>query len=285
MSFTQPFSERPFAGEVALVTGAARPRGIGRATAVTLAAGGADVACLDIARPYSEAPFHGTASGDDLASLADDVRALGVRAATATADVSDEAAVEAAVAAVSEELGPVTLVANVAGGSGPGFGLGPLLDVPAEEFRRVLDVNVIGTWLVSRACATRMVAAGVGGRICNVSSQAGKRAFPLLGAYCAAKAGVILLTQTMATELGPLGIAVNAVCPGTVDTDLINKDEIFEGLMGGPEGLATWVAREIPLGRLQSADEIASAICWLLSDAARGITGEALNVSAGQTMV
>jgi NAD(P)-dependent dehydrogenase (short-subunit alcohol dehydrogenase family) len=285
VSFTQPFSERPFAGEVALVTGAARPRGIGRATAVTLAAGGADVACLDIARPYSEAPFHGTASGDDLASLADDVRALGVRAATATADVSDEAAVEAAVAAVSEELGPVTLVANVAGGSGPGFGLGPLLDVPAEEFRRVLDVNVIGTWLVSRACATRMVAAGVGGRICNVSSQAGKRAFPLLGAYCAAKAGVILLTQTMATELGPLGIAVNAVCPGTVDTDLINKDEIFEGLMGGPEGLATWVAREIPLGRLQSADEIASAICWLLSDAARGITGEALNVSAGQTMV
>lgn len=285
MSFPQAFSERPFAGRVALVTGAARPRGIGHATALVLARGGADVACIDIARPYDEAPFHGTASADDLSTLAADLKALGVNAATATADVSDENAVEAAVAAVSDELGTVTLVANVAGGSGPGFGLGPLLNVPVDEFRRVLDVNVVGTWLVSKACATRMVAEGIGGRICNVSSQAGKRAFPLLGAYCAAKAGVILLTQTMATELGPQGISVNAVCPGTVDTDLINKDSMFEGLMGGPEGLATWIAREIPLNRLQTADEIASAICWLLSDAAAGVTGEALNVSAGQTMV
>jgi len=103
--------------------------------------------------------------------------------------VADEAAVEAAVARVSEELGTVTLVANVAGGSGPGFGLGPLLNVGVAEFRRVLDVNVVGTWLVAKACATRMVAGGVGGRICNVSSQAGKRGFPFLGPYCAAKAG------------------------------------------------------------------------------------------------
>jgi NAD(P)-dependent dehydrogenase (short-subunit alcohol dehydrogenase family) len=169
--------------------------------------------------------------------------------------------------------------------SGPAPKPRPLLGVPADEFRRVLDVNLIGTWLVSKACATRMVAAGVGGRICNVSSQAGKRAFTFLGPYCAAKAGVILLTQTMALELGPSGIAVNAVCPGTVDTDLLNKDRMFENMMGGPEGLAAYVAREIPLGRMQDAEEIAAAICWLLSDAARGVTGEALNVSAGQTMV
>ena len=243
------------------------------------------MACLDIARPYDEAPGHGTGSTDDLVTLADEIRALGVRCATVMADVSDEAAVETAVARASDELGAVTLVANVAGGSGPGFGLGPLVAVAPDEFRRVLDVNVVGTWLVSKACAVRMVAAGTGGRICNVSSQAGKRAFPFLGAYCAAKAGVILLTQTMALELGPQGIAVNAVCPGTVDTDLINKDHMFETLMGGPEGLEAFVTREIPLHRLQDADEIAAAICWLLSDAARGVTGEALNVSAGQTMV
>ena len=285
MSFTQGTGERPFAGQVALVTGAARPRGIGRATALELARGGAAVGVVDIARPYDEAPAHGTASGSDLDSLAAEIAALGVRATTAVADVSDEAAVEAAVASITDALGTVSLVANVAGGSGPGFGLGPLLGVAADEFRRVLDVNVVGTWLVSKACATRMVAEGVGGRICNVSSQAGKRGFPFLGPYCAAKAGVILLTQTMATELGPAGIAVNAVCPGTVDTDLINKDAMFENLMGGPEGLAAYIGREIPLGRLQSAEEIASAICWLLSDAARGVTGEALNVSAGQTMV
>jgi NAD(P)-dependent dehydrogenase (short-subunit alcohol dehydrogenase family) len=285
MSLTHGPDQRPFAGRVALVTGAARPRGIGRATALGLARGGADVACLDIARPYADAPAHETGSRGDLASLAREIDLLGVKAATAEADVSDEEAVEAAVEHVTELLGTVTLVANVAGGSGPGFGLGPLLNVSPAEFRRVLDVNVVGTWLVSKACATRMVVAGTDGRICNVSSQAGKRGFPFLGPYCAAKAGVILLTQTMATELGPSGIRVNAVCPGTVDTDLINKDHLFENLMGGPEGLAAYIAREIPLGRLQSADEIASAICWLLSDSARGVTGEALNVSAGETMV
>jgi len=285
VSFTHDPASRLFEGRVALVTGAARPRSIGRATAVALARGGADVACLDIARPYADAPHHGTANGDDLEALAAELAEHDVRAITVQADVSDEAAVEAAVGRVGEELGTVTLLANVAGGSGPGFGLGPLLNVPVEEFRRVLDVNLTGTWLVSKACATRMVTAGVGGRICNVSSQAGKRAFPFLGAYCAAKAGVILLTQTMATELGALGIAVNAVCPGTVDTDLMNKDGMFENLMGGPEGLAAYIAREIPLGRLQDADEIAAAIVWLLSDAASGVTGEALNVSAGQTMV
>ena len=276
---------RPFEGRVALVTGAARPRGIGRATALALAAGGADVACLDIARAYPDAPAHGTAGPGDLASLQAEMESLGAWAVTIEADVTDEAAVERAVERATEQLGPVTLVANVAGGSGPGFGLGPLLGITAAEFRRVLDVNVVGTWLVSRACATRMVEAGSGGRICNVSSQAGKRGFPFLGAYCAAKAGVILMTQTMAAELGLSGISVNAVCPGTVDTDLLNPDGMFETLQGGPEGLAQWIAREIPLGRLQEPDEIAAAICWLLSDEARGVTGEALNVSAGQTMV
>lgn len=283
MSLAQP--SQPLSGKVALVTGAARPRGIGRATAVRLARSGADIACIDIARPYDEAPAHGTATASDLDELADELRALGAKVATAAADISAEDEVEAAVAQLTEELGTISLVANVAGGSGPGFGLGPLLNVPVEEFRRVLDVNVIGTWLVSKACANRMIAANQTGRICNVSSQAGKRAFAFLGPYCAAKAGVILLTQTMATELGPSGISVNAVCPGTVNTDLINKDSLFEQLMGGPEGLAAYIAREIPLGRLQTAEEIAASICWLLSDDAAGVTGEALNVSAGQTMV
>jgi NAD(P)-dependent dehydrogenase (short-subunit alcohol dehydrogenase family) len=275
----------PFDGVVALVTGAARPRGIGRATALRLAAGGADVACLDIARPYDEAPAHGTATADDLDGVVAEIERLGRRAVAVRADVSDAGAVETAVAEASEALGTITAVANVAGGSGPGFGMGPLMNVPDAEFRRVLDVNLTGTWLVSKACATRMLAAGVGGRICNVSSQAGKRGFPMLGAYCAAKAGVILLTQTMALELGPSGISVNAVCPGTVDTDLTNPNGQLAMLLGGAGGLDTYLQREIPLRRLQSADEIAAAITWLLSDDAAGVTGEALNVSAGQTMV
>ena len=269
---------------VALVTGAARPRGIGRATALLLARQGHDVACLDIARPYDSAPAHAVASGDDLDSVVAEIRALGREAVAVRADVSDAAAVEAAVKDATAALGPITLVANVAGGSGPGFGMGPLVSLPDDEFRRVVDVNLLGTWFVSKACAGRMVAAGVPGRIVNVSSQAGKRPFPMLGAYCAAKAAVISLTQVMAVELGPSGISVNAVCPGTVDTDLTNPNGMMATLMGGEEGLQKYLDREIPLRRLQSADEIAEAITYLLSDAARGITGEAVNVSAGQTV-
>jgi NAD(P)-dependent dehydrogenase (short-subunit alcohol dehydrogenase family) len=274
-----------FVGTVALVTGAARPRGIGRATALRLAADGADVACLDIARPYDDAPDHPTATADDLDAVVAEIEALGRRAVAVRADVSDADQVQTAVAAASDELGTITAVANVAGGSGPGFGFGPLVSVPHTEFRRVLDVNLVGTFLVSQACASRMVEAGVGGRICNVSSQAGKRAFPFLGAYCAAKSGVILLTQVMAAELGPAGISVNAVCPGTVDTDLVNPAGMFEMMVGGPEGMQAFLEREIPLRRLQSAEEIAAAICWLLSDDAAAVTGEAVNASAGQTMV
>ena len=274
-----------FTGTVALVTGAARPRGIGRATALRLAADGADVACLDIARPYHDAPDHPTATADDLDAVVAEIEALGRRAVAVRADVSDADQVQTAVAAASDELGTITAVANVAGGSGPGFGFGPLVSVPHTEFRRVLDVNLVGTFLVSQACASRMVEAGVGGRICNVSSQAGKRAFPFLGAYCAAKSGVILLTQVMAAELGPAGISVNAVCPGTVDTDLVNPAGMFEMMVGGPEGMQAFLEREIPLRRLQSAEEIAAAICWLLSDDAAAVTGEAVNASAGQTMV
>ena len=112
----------------------------------------------------------------------------------------------------------------------------------------------------------------------------------MLGAYCAAKAGVILLTQVLAQELGPAGITVNAVCPGTVDTDLLNKDRQFEHMIGALEGgldggLERWIAREIPLGRIQTADEVAAAIAFLCSDDAAYITGEALNVSGGQKMV
>lgn len=278
------FAPDAYAGQVALVTGAARPRGIGRATALLLAAGGADVACLDIARPYDEAPGHGTASTDDLDEVVAAIEGLGRKGLAVRADVSDEEQVETAVTQASEALGTVTLVANVAGGSGVGFGLGPLTTVPAAEFRRVVDVNLVGTWMVSKACASRMVAAGVPGSICNVSSQAGKKGYPMLGAYCAAKAGVILMTQSMAVELGPSGIRVNAVCPGTVDTELTNPDGMLETLMGGPDGLERYLQREIPLRRLQSAEEIAAAIGWLLSDAARGVTGESMNVSAGQTM-
>jgi NAD(P)-dependent dehydrogenase (short-subunit alcohol dehydrogenase family) len=274
------------AGKVALVTGAARRRGIGRATALRLAREGADVACLDIARPYTEFPGYGVGSADELDEVVREITALGRRALALRADVSSWDEVHGAIAEAHRALGRLDICCNVAGGAGAGMGTGPLLHLAEREWDRVVDVNLKGTWIVARACAERMVADGRGGRIVNVSSQAGKRAFPMLGAYCAAKAGVILLTQVMAAELGPVGITVNAVCPGTVDTDLLNKDGQFEQLIGALEGsLERWIAREIPLRRLETAEEVAAAIAFLCSDDAAYITGEAVNVSGGQTMV
>jgi NAD(P)-dependent dehydrogenase (short-subunit alcohol dehydrogenase family) len=274
------------AGRTALVTGAARRRGIGRAVAVRLAREGADVACLDIARPYADFPDYGVAAADELDEVVREIEGMGRRALAVRADVSSWTEVHAAVAQVHEVLGPIELCCNVAGGAGLGMGGGPLLQISEAEWDRVLDVNLKGTWMVARACAERMIAAGRRGRIVNVSSQAGKRGFPMLGAYCAAKAGVILLTQVLAQELGPAGITVNAVCPGTVDTDLLNKDGQFEQLIGALEGsLERWMAREIPLGRLETPDDVAAAIAFLCSDDAAYVTGEALNVSGGQTMV
>jgi len=269
-----------------MVTGAARRRGIGRATALRLAREGADVACLDIARPLKDFPGYAVASSDELDEVVAEIEALGRRAIGVRADVSDSAAVDAAVAEASDALGPITLLANVAGGGGFGMGLGPMLSLPEDQFDKIVAINLKGTWLVSKACAARMVAAGRGGRIVNVASQAGKRGFPFLGAYCAAKAGVILMTQTMAIELGPNAITVNAVCPGTVDTDLLNKDNAFENLVGaGPGGLQGWISREIPIGRLQQPEDVAASIAFLMSDDGAYITGEAVNVSGGQTMV
>src|SRR3954454_25265330 len=273
-------------GKVALVTGAARRRGIGRATALRLAREGADVACLDIARPYESFPGHGVASADELDEVVREIEALGRRSLAVRADVSSWDEVHAAVDEAHSALGRIDLVANVAGGASLGAGAGPLLQLTEAEWARVLDVNLKGTWMVSRACAAKMVGNG-GGRIVNVSSQAGKRGFPMLGAYCSAKAGVILLTQVMAAELGPMGITVNAVCPGTVDTDLLNKDRQMEQMVGAtfPGGMEAWIQQEIPLGRLGTGDDGAAAIAFLMCDDSAYITGEALNVSGGQTMV
>jgi NAD(P)-dependent dehydrogenase (short-subunit alcohol dehydrogenase family) len=273
-------------GRVALVTGAARPRGIGRATALRLAREGADVACVDLGAPMTDFPSHGVAEPTDLETVVKEIEAMGRRAVAVRADVTDEAQVEAAVAEATDKLGEISLVANVVGGGSFGMGMGPLTYLPADQFDKMVSLNLRSMFLVTKACATRMVAAGTKGAIVSVSSQAGKRGMPMLGAYCAAKAGIIMLTQTWAIELGPAGITVNAVCPGTVDTDLLNKDGQLEAMVGGlPGGFEAWLAREVPLGRMQTGEDVANAIAFLMSDDGNYITGEALNTSGGQTMV
>jgi NAD(P)-dependent dehydrogenase (short-subunit alcohol dehydrogenase family) len=273
-------------GKVALVTGAARPRGIGRATALRLAREGADVACVDLGAPMSDFPGHAMAEETDLDTIVKEIEAMGRRAVAIKADVTDEAQVEAALTEATEKLGPVQLLANVVGGGSFGMGMGPLTFLPADQFDKMIDLNLRSMFLVTKATISRMQAAGVGGAIVSVSSQAGKRGIPALGAYCAAKAGIIMLTQTWALELGASGITINAVSPGTVDTDLLNKDNQMETLMSGmPGGFDGWLKREIPLGRMQTGDDVANCIAFLMSDDGNYITGEAINTSGGQTMV
>ncbi len=273
-------------GKVAVVTGAARPRGIGRATALRLARDGADVACFDLGAPMSDFPSHGVAEPTDLDSVVAEIKAMGRRAVGIRADVTDEEQVESAVAEATEQLGEISLLANVVGGGGFGMGMGPLTYLPADQFDKMISLNLRSMFLVTKAVTSRMVAAGTKGSVCSVSSQAGKRGMPPLGAYCAAKAGIIMLTQTWALELGSAGITVNAVCPGTVDTDLLNPNGQLEMIMGGqPGGFEKWIQSEIPLGRMQTGDDVANAIAFLLSDDGNYITGEALNTSGGQTMV
>jgi NAD(P)-dependent dehydrogenase (short-subunit alcohol dehydrogenase family) len=235
---------------------------------------------LDLAAGPDGAGGSGFAHPNDLESLVKEISSLGRQALAVPGDVSDEAAVEAAVTQASDELGPITLVANVAGG--PGHTFGPLVSVDADAFQRVLDINLIGTWLVSRACANRMLAAGIPGRICNTSSQASKTGFELMGAYGAAKAAINILTQVLAKELGPSGIAVNAVCPGGVDTEPTRR--FAEQFLQGGEGAEEYIRTRIPLGRLQTPEEIAAAISWLLSEEASGVTGATLNVTGGETL-
>lgn len=279
-------------GKVALVTGSARRRSIGRAVALRLAAEGCDVAALDIGGRYDDIPdYTGLATAEELDETADLVREAGRRAVAVRADVSVEAEVEAAVAEALAALGRVDVVVNAAGGAGMGLGAGPLIALPEPQWSKLVDVNLKGTWLVSRAAARDMVSRGEGGRIIAISSQAAKTGFPLLGAYCAAKAGIVGMVRAWALELADSAITVNAVCPGTVDTDLTNKDGMMGKMFAMAAGhsdpdraLADFIRREIPLGRLETPDDVANLVAFLASDQAGYMTGQAINVTGGQEM-
>lgn len=251
---------------VAVVTGA--NRGIGRAIAVALGAAGFAVA----------------ATARDAATLRETVAEVEAGGGTALAlacDVRDEASVTAMAAAASD-LGPVhTVVAN-AGIAGP---TAPLHEIALADWRDCLATDLDGVFLTFRAFVPALVAAGEGSLVA-VSSMTGKR--PLHGRtpYAAAKMGVIGLVRTLAVELGPHGIRVNAVCPGAVAgpriDDVIARQAAARGISEA-EALAAFTGAS-PLGRLVEAGEVAAACAYLASDAAASITGEDMNVTAGVVM-
>jgi NAD(P)-dependent dehydrogenase (short-subunit alcohol dehydrogenase family) len=261
-------------GKVAVVTGAGRMRSIGRPIAVELARAGCDVVLTGTGRPPERYPDDEREVGwRDIDSVADEIRALDRRALALVSDVSEPAAVDALADRVLEELGRVDIVVNNAGAARGGDRV-PVIDLPVEQWRTVIDVNLNGTFYMSRTFGQRLAAQGHGGSIVNISSIGGKVMGPRTAAYAASKAGIHALTCAMASELGSENIRVNAICPGIIDT--FRLDDIPRG-----ERWDTMVKRQIPLGRAGTGEDVAWMTVYLCSDQGSWITGQLYNVDGG----
>jgi NAD(P)-dependent dehydrogenase (short-subunit alcohol dehydrogenase family) len=241
-------------GTVALVTGAAS--GIGEATALRFAAEGALVAGIDLVE----------------ASRWGEVEAAAPGASFAVCDVTDEDAVARAVTRVVDEHGRLDSVVNAAGVAGGG----PVHMVDLEEFRRVMRVNLEGTFLVSKHALVPMMARR-SGSIVNIASVEGIEGTEGGSSYNASKGAVVLLTKNMAIDYGRVGIRVNCICPGFIDTPM------FRSVMGGMGEIADKYRARHKLGRFGRAEEIASAALFLVSDDASFVTGHPLVVDGGYT--
>ena len=272
-------------GKVAIVTGAARHRGIGRAIAVGLADHGADVAAVGSPRPPESYPDDEKAlAWDGARSVAEEIRRLGRRALAIDADVTQRAEADRIVEETVRTLGRIDILVNNAGLAF--CGEKNLWEIEDREWYEVIDVNLNGVYLLTSAALRAMVEAKRGGRIINISSTAGRMGVPQYGAYCATKFGIIGFTQMLALEAAPHQITVNCVAPGSVDTDMMDGTFAHMAARFGAQADAIKQAalRTIPLGRQGRPADIAAAVAFFASHEASWITGQTLNVNGGTPM-
>jgi len=264
-------------GHVALVTGAGRMRSIGRPIAVELARAGCDVVITGTGRGPERYPDDEKAAGwRDIASVAEEIEALGRRCLPLVSDVSDPIAIDTLLAATLEHFGRLDVVVNNAGAA-RGPDRFPVTELDPAVWQHVMNVNLNGTFHLSRAAARHWLAADKPGSIINISSVGGKIGGPNTAAYSASKAAIHALTSAMAQELGPNGIRVNAICPGIVDTsrlDDIDRGEHWERLL-----------KIIPMRRAGTGEDIAQMTVYLCSEQGSWITGQAINVDGGQLTI
>ena len=271
------------AGKVALVTGAGRHQGLGKAICARLLSAGCAVALTDLASPQPLMDTANIGTLSEMDTVAADLATIGPKVIALPMDVRDEAQVEASIAAVVAEFGRLDILINNAG---IGYLFSPIIDTPAEFWKAVMDVNLMGAFLCTKHAAQQMIKQGTGGRIVNIASQAAKSGHPHLSAYIASKHGLVGLTRTAALELGAHGITVNAVCPNHVTTGLGAVQNAYYAKLRGvsvEHDLADMRAG-IPLGRVGIPEDTANACAFLCSDQAAYITGEAMNVSGGAEM-
>ena len=267
-------------GKVALVTGAAGKEGLGRAIALRLAQEGANLAVNDLGGAKSR-----RGSLDDVVA---EIDALGKGALAVNADVTKADQVDRMVEETVNHFGRIDILVNNAGAPA-GKDRVPVVELEESAWDLVQDVNVKGTFLCSRAVARILISQGQGGKIINISSQAGKQGVPRYAAYCASKFAVCGFTQALAHELGSHRINVNAICPGLIATERI--DDMAAAL--APAGVSPAAHRQAMIeraiggtvmGRMAKTGDIANMAAFLASDQSEFLTGLSLSVTGGASM-
>ena len=274
-------------GKVALITGAGGMKGIGRAVALKLASQGADIVLSDVRRkPENLPPQELQARWRSIDSVGEEVESLGRRSLRVWCDLTRTEEIETMARQAAQHFGHIDILVNNARAI-IGRDRVPITDLDEAVWRDFMDINATAAFLVTKYIAQAMIRAERGGRIINIASDASKRAKPMTAAYTASKFALVGLTQAAALDLAPHRITVNAVCPGTVNTDRLNYWEQAQARAQGvaPEEFRAQIvansARATPLGRVAESEDVANLVAFLASDEANFITGQAYNINGG----